>query len=80
MLAWLKLIPGILIGVALATVPACKYGQSIERDAAAIEEGKRAIERVGQLERNNADFKKLSPRDRCLVFMRDSGLPEQSCD
>jgi hypothetical protein len=50
------------------------------RAEAAAEAAKLALERVQELEKNNANFKNLSDRDRCLVFMRDSGLPENNCD
>jgi len=49
----------------------------------------RAVPFVGQLlhesgsfryEKSNAAFKDLSARHRCLVFMRDSGLPASACD
>ena len=50
-------------------------GREQERAAARIEAGKRIIE----MERNNAEFSKLSARDRCLAFMRDSGLSADHC-
>lgn len=80
MLDWLKIGAGAAVGAALMVVPACIYGQRIERQAAAVKAGKEALERIEKLETNNARFKSLSPRDRCLEFMRDSGLPERECD
>ncbi len=50
-------------------------GREQERAAARIEAGKRIIE----MERSNAEFAKLSARDRCLAFMRDSGLSADHC-
>jgi len=38
------------------------------------------VQRIKQLEKSNAEFNRLSDRDRCLVFMRDSGLPDGTCD
>lgn len=79
-LEWLKFGAGVALGAYLMIVPACTYGQRIERQAAAVKAGKEALERITKLEMNNARFKSLSPGDRCLEFMRDSGLPERECD
>ncbi|SMF66122.1 hypothetical protein SAMN02982989_3439 [Xaviernesmea oryzae] len=79
-LDYLKLGAGAIVGAALMATPAYLYGKSAERQAAKIEEAKNALERIQTLEKNNANFRALSDRDRCLVFMRDSGLPEQGCD
>ncbi|WP_027685046.1 hypothetical protein [Rhizobium leguminosarum] len=86
----LKLIPdslklpivgglGLIIGAALMFYPAKWIGAGDERQAAQIRAGKEALERIQTLEKNNANFRNLSDRDRCLVFMRDSGLPEDNC-
>jgi hypothetical protein len=72
---YLKLGIGALAGAALMAVPACQYGKSEERQAIKLAEAKAALERVQTLEKNNADFRNGTARDRCLVFMRDSGLP-----
>ncbi len=77
---WIPGAVGAIVGAALMAVPACVYGERRERDQAAIETGKAALERIQNLEKNNANFEKLSDRDRCLLFMRDSGLPESACD
>lgn len=50
------------------------------RQELAAEQERLALQRVKTLEKNNADFNRLSDRDRCLVYMRDSSLPEQACD
>ena len=50
-------------------------GREQERAAARIEAGKRIIE----MERQNEQFRSLSARERCLAFMRDSGLSERHC-
>jgi hypothetical protein len=55
-------------------------GACDERQAAQIRAGKEALDRVQTLEKNNANFRNLSDRDRCLVFMRDSGLPDGAYD
>jgi hypothetical protein len=54
--------------------------RSRERAAIQSEQAAIALKRIKDLEKNNADFNKLSDRDRCLVFMRDSGLPDAGCD
>lgn len=79
-----KLAAGALLG-ALAvyayaqavSLPAARSeGSALERAAAAAE----AINRIQELEKNNATFRSLTSRDRCLVLMRDSGLPDAECD
>jgi hypothetical protein len=66
--------------LALGTAAGTWHGKGLGRAEAAAEAAKLALERVQELEKNNANFKNLSDRDRCLVFMRDSGLPENNCD
>jgi len=56
------------------------FGQRSERASAEIRESKKAIQRLNDLEKNNAAFRNLSPRHRCLEFMRDSGLSEDNCE
>lgn len=46
-------------------------------EAAAL---RKASDRIAAMEKNNADFNTVSPRDRCLELMRDSGLPDAECD
>lgn len=55
---------------------AYQAGVEAERTAARIEAGKRIVE----MEKSNAEFQKLPARDRCIAFMRDSGLPANNCD
>lgn len=57
------------------TSAAYELGRAEERQAAIIAAGKRIIE----MEKANESFRTLPPRDRCLAFMRDSGLPEHHC-
>lgn len=45
-----------------------------------IKAAKKALERVTNLEKNNATFRNLTPRHRCLALMRDSKLPDTACD
>lgn len=54
---------------------AYRSGVEAERTAARIEAGKRIVE----MEKSNAEFQKLPARDRCIAFMRDSGLPIDNC-
>ncbi|MGR6465400.1 hypothetical protein [Rhizobium sp. PAMB 3182] len=51
-------------------------GKALDEAAAA----KAALERISDMEKNNADFHKLDARGRCRVFMRDSRLPVDTCD
>ena len=68
------------VGAGLMFYPAKWIGEDQARDAAEASAAKNALARIQTLEENNADFRKLSDRDRCLVFMRDSGLPDSACD
>lgn len=81
---WLKLplvgVLGIVLGAALAYYPSKLVGAREERQSQQIKAAKEALDRITSLEKNNANFRNLPARDRCLVFMRDSGLPEESCD
>jgi hypothetical protein len=45
-----------------------------------ISAAREALSRINRLETNNENFKALDDRGRCLVFMRDSGLPAETCD
>lgn len=77
---WLKIAAaGVLCAVLLST-GAYQLGKREGRSETEIEAAKEALDRINTLEKNNASFRRLSDRDRCLVFMRDSGLPESSCD
>ena len=51
-------------------------GRELERAAARIEAGKRILE----MEKRDEAFRNLPARERCLVFMRDSGLPASHCE
>ncbi|MBW9113167.1 hypothetical protein JNB88_05830 [Rhizobium cauense] len=73
-------VAGALIGAMVAFYPAKIIGRNEGRQAAEIEAAKEALNRIHTLEKNNASFSKLSDRSRCLVFMRDSGLPGSACD
>ncbi|EPE99548.1 hypothetical protein [Rhizobium grahamii] len=73
-------VAGAMSGVLAAYYPAKLVGRHEERQAVEIEAAKEALDRIHHLEKNNASFNKLSDRDRCLVFMRDSGLPDSACD
>ncbi|KQV78163.1 hypothetical protein [Rhizobium sp. Root1220] len=74
-----KIGAGVALGGALAVYPAILVGRSEGRAAVQAEAAKEALVRIDNLEKNNANFHKLSDRDRCLVFMRDSGLPDENC-
>ncbi len=77
---WIPGIIGAIVGAALMTAPAVIFGKRLARDQAAIDASKKAVERIQALEKNNANFSKLPARDRCLLLMRDSGLPDSACD
>lgn len=81
---WLKITAGGVLGaLALSTAfytLGKHHGASTERAAMQIEAGKKALERITQLEKSNETFLSLTPRHRCLAFMRDSRLPDSACD
>nr|WP_245206252.1 MULTISPECIES: hypothetical protein [unclassified Rhizobium] len=56
------------------------HGASRTQDALKMAAIKEATSRISNMENSNADFRRKSPRDRCLVIMRDSGLPDSGCD
>ena len=80
---WLKLplavAAGLVLGAALMFYPAKWIGASGERQELQIKAAAEALDRITSLEKNNANFRNLPARDRCLVYMRDSGLPEDHC-
>ncbi len=77
---WIKLPAAALAGITLGLTLGYQWGKQAERDSAALEAAQGALNRIEDMEKNNADFLALPDRERCLVFMRDSGLPEDSCD
>lgn len=79
-LYWLK-IGAVALAVAIAlSIAAFQIGKREGRSVTQIEAAKAAIERINTLEKNNASFRNMSDRHRCLVLMRDSGLPDSACD
>lgn len=80
MLDWIKIGAGGIAGALVVAAPIYLAGRGDGRDAARLEAAKEAATRINNLEKNNANFRRLSDRDRCLVFMRDSGLPDSACD
>jgi|GEM_PF-6639715 len=79
-LDWLQIGSGALVGALLVAGPVYLAGRSDGRDAGRLEAAKQSVQRMQQLEKNNAEFNRLSDRDRCLVYMHDSGLPDSACD
>ncbi|KQV28085.1 hypothetical protein ASC97_06980 [Rhizobium sp. Root1203] len=83
---WARIPLRLKIGVAiiLAVLAAYQFGRWMgakdARVAAQMEAIKEASSRISNMEKNNADFHSKSARDRCLVLMRDSGLPDSGCD
>lgn len=82
----LKIIPDVIkiplamvVGALLATGPIYLYAKSAARTELQAEAGKEALNRITNMEKTNAGFKNLPARDRCIAFMRDSGLPIDEC-
>jgi hypothetical protein len=80
LLDYLKIGAGFALGAAIAAAPVYFYGKSVQRSETRAEAALDALDRIQDMEKNNASFSKLSDRDRCLVFMRDSGLPTDLCN
>lgn len=74
----------IAAGVAVAIVGAFLAGQWTggreERAQIEAQAARDALERIEQREKNDASFKRLPLRDRCIAIMRDSGLSDSECD
>ncbi len=77
---WVKLGAAAALGVAVLSIASFQVGKREGKSAAQIEAAKEAVNRLNTLEKNNASFRNMSDRHRCLVFMRDSGLPDSACD
>lgn len=79
-ISYIKYIPAFAAGAAVGAVLAFYQGKAAQREETRSQVAVEALERIQEMEKNNAGFSKLSNRDRCLVFMRDSGLPVEACD
>jgi hypothetical protein len=79
-LTWLKIGAVALAVAAALSIASFQMGKREGKSAAQIEAAKAALDRINTLEKNNASFRNMSDRHRCLVFMRDSGLPDSACD
>jgi len=77
---WLKMGAAAVAGAALLSAASFQIGKREGKSVAQIEAAKAALNRINTLEKNNASFRGLSDRHRCLLFMRDSGLPDSACD
>jgi len=77
---WLKIAAAGLLCTVLLASGSYWLGKREGRSQTQIEAAKEAVNRINQLEKNNASFRSLTDRGRCLVFMRDSGLPDSACD
>lgn len=78
-----KIVPyaiGAVAGALIAAAPSYLVGKNTGRAEIELRAAQNALERMAELEKNNANFQKLSSRDRCLLFMRDSGLSADNCD
>lgn len=81
---WLKLgaaaIAALVIFGPVIHFLSDRAARSDERARIEAKAAKEALERIGKLEQNNASFRNLDARHRCIVFARDSGLPDTICD
>ncbi len=79
-LTWLKIGAVALAVAAALSIASFQMGKREGKFVAQIEAAKAALDRINTLEKNNASFRNMSDRHRCLIFMRDSGLPDSACD
>jgi len=77
---WLKIGAAAVAGTVLLSAASFQIGKREGKSVTQIEAAKAALNRINTLEKNNASFSSLPDRHRCLVFMRDSGLPDSACD
>lgn len=73
-----KFIAGVVIFMVWLSWHDKKLKDEVRAEIIA-EQSALAIKRVETLEKNNAAFRNGTDRDRCLIFMHDSGLPESHC-
>ncbi len=82
--AWLKIAAGGMLCAFALTTGSYHLGKSVgrssERAELELQAAKNALKRITEMEKNNASFRGLAPRHRCLAFMRFSGLPDSACD
>lgn len=76
----LKLGAGAIVGVCVAALPIYLKGKAAGREETRAEAAMEALDRIESMEERNANFSKLPDRERCRVFLRDSGLPVEACD
>ena len=67
---------GLLLVIAEIDHRGYARGKADTLEASRIEAGKRIL----TMEKHDETFRRLPARDRCLAFMRDSGLPDIACD
>lgn len=81
---WVKIAVAGIIGAGLLLAGTFALGKREGRSQATaeieIKAAKEALKRIDNLEKNNASFRNLDSHHRCLVFARDSGLPDSTCD
>lgn len=77
---WMRMLGAGVLGALLAFGPVFLYGKSAGKTEMQAQAAKAALNRIEAMEKANAKFKTLPARDRCIVFMRDSGLPISECD
>lgn len=76
----IKLGAGAIVGISVAAFPIYLKGKSVGREETRAEAAMEALDRIEGMEDRNANFSKLPDRERCRVFLRDSGLPVEACD
>lgn len=81
---WMKI--GVAGVIALILIVGASFslgkreGKNELRADIEVQAAKEALKRIDNLEKNNASFRNLDSHHRCLVFARDSGLPDSTCD
>lgn len=77
---WAKMGAVALLALFLAYLGGKWHGGAVATAEIKAAAARAALERIQELEKNNAQFLGLPARERCLMFARDSELPESICD
>lgn len=71
---------GLIVGASLAYPVGHLKGTAAGKEEMRADAAVEALDRIENMEDNNENFSKLPDRERCRVFLRDSGLPIDRCD
>ena len=79
LLDYVKIGVAAVLGALLASGPVFFYGQHKGEQNAELKAKTEALERIQEMDKNNAKFRNASQYDRCVILLRDSGLSIDGC-